>query len=129
MHTESLRVVVIIVLDWSQKLNPSFGVVFSVTFSAVGNGIGDPISNPLPANASYHRDMEYANFIPSREVRPSNKNGCSKYDTKLHLMVRLPFWRSRSLEYLFIALWLRVVVQVGSLLWVQLIFLKIIRIL
>ena len=34
-----------------------------------------------------------AYYISCRDVRPPFSKGCPGYDTKLHLMVRLQFWR------------------------------------
>ena len=43
---------------------------------------------------SWRPGLDYADCINCREIRPASKIKCSGYDTKLHLMVRLQFWRS-----------------------------------
>ena len=50
------------------------------------------------ANVLSERGLEYTDCIPFIGVRPPPKKwGCPGYDTKLHLVVRLQFWK--SVEY------------------------------
>ena len=41
----------------------------------------------------YWQGLKYTICNPSRRVR-SSLMGCPEYETKLHLMIRLQFWRS-----------------------------------
>ena len=47
--------------------------------------------------------IEYADFITEKGVR-SHTHECPRYDTKLHLMMRLQFWSFGNVEYLFTAI-------------------------
>ena len=63
-------------------------------------------------------ELKKCYFLPRSKIPPTGNSGCPGYDAKLHLVVRLQFWRLGSVEYLFIVitlrspLWLRVVVPI-----------------
>ena len=49
--------------------------------------------NSMITILSSRRCLEYSHCIPYKEVRPPLKKYSLEYDTKLHLIVRLQFWR------------------------------------